>query len=75
MVRTCTGDFVLDMPEGSGPRHAATPIRPHGAAPEAPPPPPLPPVSFEQLLATQNELMRVLMENLVHRAGRELHQQ
>jgi hypothetical protein len=28
--------------------------------------PPLP-VSIEQLLATQNELMRVLMENLVHR--------
>jgi hypothetical protein len=30
-----------------------------------PPPRPLPPVSIEQLLATHNELMRVLMENLV----------
>jgi hypothetical protein len=32
--------------------------------PPPPPPPPLP-VSIEQLLATQNELMRVLTENLV----------
>jgi hypothetical protein len=27
------------------------------------------PVSIEQLLATQNELMQVLTENLVHRGG------
>jgi hypothetical protein len=30
-----------------------------------PPPPPPSPVSLEQLLDTQNELVRVLMENLV----------
>jgi hypothetical protein len=30
-------------------------------------------VSLEQLLATQNELMRVLMENLVHREVRLPH--
>jgi hypothetical protein len=35
----------------------------HGTPPPPPPPPPL--VSIEQLLAMQNELMRVLMENLV----------
>jgi hypothetical protein len=29
----------------------------------APPPPPHPPVSMEQLLATQNDLMRRLVEN------------
>jgi hypothetical protein len=36
--------------------------------------PPLP-VSIEQLLATQNELMRVLMENLVHRGVCQPHHQ
>jgi hypothetical protein len=35
----------------------------HGTPPPPPPPPPL--VSLEQLMATQNELMRVLMENLM----------
>jgi hypothetical protein len=38
----------------------------HGTPPPPPPPPPL--VSLEQLMATQNELMRVLMENLMQRA-------
>jgi hypothetical protein len=40
-----------------------------------PPPPPPPPVSLEQLLATQNELMRVLMENLVQHEVRLPHRQ
>jgi hypothetical protein len=35
------------------------------AAHGTPPPPPPPPMSIEQLLVTQNELMKVLMENLV----------
>jgi hypothetical protein len=38
-----------------------------------PPPPPPPPISLEQLLATQNELMRVLMENLVQHEVRPPH--
>jgi hypothetical protein len=39
--------------------------RGHGQVPcnNAPPPPPRPPVSLEQLLATQNDLMRRLDEN------------
>jgi hypothetical protein len=45
----------------------------HGTPP--PPPPPLPPVSIEQLLATQNELMRVLTENLVQHEVRPPHRQ
>jgi hypothetical protein len=65
MVRTHTGDFILDMLEGSSARRGAAPIGPCGAAPEPPPPPSLP-VSIEQQLATQNELMRVLTKNLVH---------
>jgi hypothetical protein len=54
MVHTRTGDFILDMPKGSGARRGAVPTGPHGAAPEPPPPPPLPlaPMSIEQLLAT-----------------------
>jgi hypothetical protein len=35
----------------------------------APPPPPHPPVSLEQLLATQNNLMRRLVENDEHRGA------
>jgi hypothetical protein len=62
MVCIRTSDFDLDVPEGFGARRGAAPTRPRGATPEAPPPPPSPPppVSIEQLLATQNELMRVL---------------
>jgi hypothetical protein len=48
MVCTHTGDFDLDVPEGSGAHRGAAPTGPHGPAPEAPPPPP---VSIEQLLA------------------------
>jgi hypothetical protein len=56
MVRTRTSeDSILDIPEGSiGRGHDQVP---HGGAP------PPPPVSLEQLLATQNELPRRLIEN------------
>jgi hypothetical protein len=59
MVRTRTSeDSILDVPEGSV-EHG------HGQVPRggAPPPPPQPPVSLEKLLATQNDLMRRLVEN------------
>jgi hypothetical protein len=59
MVRKRTSeDSNLDIPEGSIERG-------HGQVPRggAPPPPPLPPVRLEQLLATQNDLMRRLVEN------------
>jgi hypothetical protein len=77
MVRTCTGDFILDVPKGSGAHRGAMPTGPLGAALEPPPPPlpPPPPMSIEQLLATQNELMQVLTENLVHRGGHLSHHQ
>jgi hypothetical protein len=56
MVRTRTSeDSILDIPEGSvgcG----------RGQVPRGGAPPP-PPISLEQLLATQNELMRRLIEN------------
>jgi hypothetical protein len=58
-VRTVTSeDPILDIPEGSTGRG-------RGQAPRgnAPPPPPYPPISLEQLLATQNDLMRRLVEN------------
>jgi hypothetical protein len=58
-VRTRTfDDPILDIPEGSI-GHG------HGQVPRdgAPLPPPRPPVSLEQLLATQNDLMRRLVEN------------
>jgi hypothetical protein len=68
MMRTHTGNFIIDVPEGSGTRHGAALTGPRGAAPKPPPSPllPLPAMSIEQLLATQNELMRVLTENLMH---------
>jgi hypothetical protein len=73
MVRMCTGNFTLDMLESSGARARAVangpcgsaPTGPHGATPPSPPPPPSL-VSIEQMLATQNELMRVLTENIMH---------
>jgi hypothetical protein len=59
MVRMrATDDDVLDFPEGSAPRGRGHPPRGN-----APPPPPHPPVSLEQLLAMQNELMTLLIQN------------
>jgi hypothetical protein len=60
MVHTRTSkDSILDIPKGSG-RSGRGQV-PHGGAP------PPPPVSLEQLLATQNDLMRRLIENDEHR--------
>jgi hypothetical protein len=53
-IRT-SEDAILDIPEGSVGRG-------HGQVPHSGAPPP-PPVSLEQLLATQNDLMRRLVEN------------
>jgi hypothetical protein len=64
MVRMCTGDFTQDVPEPSNAHARAAMNEIRNAARETPPPP-LPPVSLEQLLATQNELMRVLTEYLM----------
>jgi hypothetical protein len=61
MVRTrATDDDVLDIPEGSAPRGRG---RGQSSRGNAPPPPPHPPVNLEQLLATQNELMTLLIQN------------
>jgi hypothetical protein len=51
-------DPILDIPEGAIGRG-------RGLAPQsnAPPPPPRPPVSLEQLLATQNDMVRRFVEN------------
>jgi hypothetical protein len=59
MVCTRTSeDSILDIPEGSvGRRRGQVPCG------GAPPPPPRLPVSLEQLLAMQNDLMRRLVEN------------
>jgi hypothetical protein len=66
MVRTRTSDdSILDIPEGSvgcG----------RGQVPRGGAPPP-PPISLEQLLAMQNDLMRRLVENDEHRGAE--HQQ
>jgi hypothetical protein len=62
MMHTGTSeDPILDIPEGSVRRG-------HGQVQRdgAPPPPPHPLVSLEQLLATQNDLMRRLVENDEH---------
>jgi hypothetical protein len=62
MVCTRTSkDSILDIPEGSIGRGCGQVSRAG-----APPPPPRPPVSLEQLLATQNDLMRRLVENDEH---------
>jgi hypothetical protein len=65
MVRTRTSEEInLDIPKGSvGRGHDQFP---HG---NAPPPPPHPPVSLEQLLATQNDQIRRLVENDDHRGA------
>jgi hypothetical protein len=60
MVRTRTVEELnLGRPKGSVGRGRGQ--IPCGDAP--PPPPPPPPVNLEQLLATQNDLMRRLVEN------------
>jgi hypothetical protein len=61
-----TEDDVLDIPEGFAQRG-----RGHGqpSHSNAPPPPPHPPVSLDQLLATQNELMTWLIQNEAHRGA------
>jgi hypothetical protein len=59
MVRTKTSeDSILDIPGGFVGRGRGQ--VPHGGAP---PPAPRPLVSLEQLLATQNDIMRRLVEN------------
>jgi hypothetical protein len=55
-----TDDDVLDTPEGSALRGCGRGQPPRG---NASPPPPRPPVSLEQPLATQNELMTWLIQN------------
>jgi hypothetical protein len=61
-----TDDDTLDVPEGSPARGRWHVQAPHGNAP-------LPPlclsVSLEQLLAMQNELMILLMQNEEHRGA------
>jgi hypothetical protein len=69
MVHTRTSkDPILDIPEGSV--GCGCGQVPRGGAP---PPPPRPPISLEQLLATQNDLMKRLVENDEHRGAE--HQQ
>jgi hypothetical protein len=59
MVHTrVTEVAALDILEESAGRGQGKP--PHG---NTPPPPPRPPVSLEQLLTMQNELMQMLMQN------------
>jgi hypothetical protein len=59
MVHTRTSEgSILNIPEGSVGRGCGQ--VPRGGAPC---PPPRPPVGLEQLLATQNDLMRRLVEN------------
>jgi hypothetical protein len=61
MVRLrATDDDMLDIPEGSALCGCG---RGHPPCGNAPPPPPRPPVSLEQLLAMQNELMTLLIQN------------
>jgi hypothetical protein len=63
MVSTrASDDDVLDIPEGSAPRG-------HPPCGNAPPSPPRPPVSLEQLLAMQNELMTLLIQNETRRGA------
>jgi hypothetical protein len=81
MVCARTSNFALGESSASGawagasgPRGTA-PVPPPPPPPPSPPPPPLPPVSIKQLLATQNEPMRVLTENLMQHEVRPPHHQ
>jgi hypothetical protein len=64
-----TDDDMLDIPEGSTPHECDRGQPSHG---NAPPPPPHPSVSLEQLLATQNELMALLIQNKARRGAEHL---
>jgi hypothetical protein len=67
MVHTrTTNDDVLDITEGSAPRER---VRGQPSRGNAPPPPPHPSISLEQLLATQNELMTLLIQNEARRGA------
>jgi hypothetical protein len=67
MVHTRTSeDSILNIPEGSV-RGGCGQV-PRGGAP---PPPPCPPVSQEQLLAMQNDLMRLVENDEYHGAERQ----
>jgi hypothetical protein len=61
-----TEDDVLDIPKGSAPRGRG---RGQPSCGNAPPPPLHPPVSLEQLLATLNELMTLLIQNEARRGA------
>jgi hypothetical protein len=66
MVRTrAAEDVALDILKGSTCCGCERGQAPHT---NLPPPPPRSPVDIEELLATQNELMRVLVQNEAHRA-------
>jgi hypothetical protein len=75
MVRTRTGNFTQDVPKPSNPHAGAATneLRNATHGTPLPPPQPLPPVSLEHLLAMQNELMRVLTENLMQCEARLPH--
>jgi hypothetical protein len=77
MVHMRTGNFTQDAPKPSNARVGAATNELCKAArgTPLPPAPPPPPVSLEQLLAMQNELMRVLTENLVQREVHLPHRQ
>jgi hypothetical protein len=62
-----TDDDVIDIPEESTLRGRG---RGHPSRGNAPPPPPHPPVSLKQLLATQNELMTLLIQNEARRGAK-----
>jgi hypothetical protein len=69
MMRTgAVEDVVPDIPEGSTDRGRGRGQASRGNPP--PPPPPHAPVSIKQLLATQNEIMSVLMQNEARRGAR-----
>jgi hypothetical protein len=72
MVRTrATDDDVFDISKGSASRGRGRGQPPRG---NALPPPPHPPVSLEQLLTMQNELMTLLIQNERRRGAERLQQ-
>jgi hypothetical protein len=64
-----TNDGVLDIPEGSAPRRCGRGQPSRGNAPS---PPPHPLVSLEHLLAMQNELMALVIQNEAHHGAERL---